>query len=220
MNSSRTRCAVIAFSTALWITVGFYTAPVDAHAQSTQGATAVVDTTERTPVGLMHRDRLPAQPDQVRPEYVLVFISSSTCPVATLDRIPMVQDLIEMHRARAEEENRVFVLQGVALDWDLEAGYEYLQSVAEFDEISIGQSIINEAAFRHMWEDEQVAPATPGLMVMKRDIVFNNESGGRPRGQSIDELGGYGFQKVRETVAETHVGLEQLEEARDAMQEE
>ena len=222
MNDIPTHPMTVALSIALLALAGLYTGPAHAEIRSPQihASATVVDTTERTPVGLTHRDRLPAQPDQVRPEYVLVFISSSTCPVATADRIPMVKDLIEMHRARAQEEERVFVTHGVALDWDVKAGYDYLQSVAEFDEISIGQSIVNEGAFRHLWEGEHVAPATPGLVVMKRDIVFNNGSGAPAGDQSIDELGGYGFQKIRETVEEAHVGLEQLEEARDAMRDE
>lgn len=59
---------------------------------------------------------------------------------------------------------------GLAADEDVSAGYEFLKSTGQFDEVSVGRSWSNSAALQYVFRDEYIIPATPQLIVLEREV--------------------------------------------------
>ena len=171
----------------------------------TPSALAEADTTDdRTPVGLEHRNRLPSE-DQVRPEYVLTYVSASSCVVAQLDRHDSIRAFIDAHRKKAKSQDRVFVTRGVALDWDPEEGFSYLQSITDFHEVSTGQNWLNQEALRFFWEDNDtnIEPGIPFFVIQERDIVSDS-----PAPVTA-------WRAEEDTIVDVYWGLDEIEAALD-----
>ncbi|WP_141491626.1 hypothetical protein [Longimonas halophila] len=172
---------------------------------STQDTYVEVDTTDEA----ANKERDVLQPrqfpneDQVRSEYIVTYISSSTCVVAQMDRHDTIRAFIDQKRLEAEEQNRLFIVRGVSLDWDVEEGFSYLQSIADFDEISVGLNWINREALRLIWGDNDTAiqPRIPVLVIQERDIVSDG-----PQGP---------LRLDREDIVEVYQGLDEIEAALD-----
>ena len=183
---------------------------------ATPSALAKADTTdERTPVGLEHRDRLPSEDDQVRPEYVLTYVSASWCIVAQRDRHDTIRAFIDEHREKAKSQDRVFVTRGVALDSDPEEGFSYLQSITDFHEVSSGQHWLNQEALRFIWGDNDlnIEPGIPIFVIQERDIVSDVVSDG-PTPESSSAVGDPRTLRVEEdTIVDVYWGLDEIEAA-------
>lgn len=121
-------------------------------------------------------------------ELVLVYIGQSTC---TPCLAPAFKSALEQAKVgvaeRAAEEGKAFYALGVALDWELEAGYDFLTASGAFDEVMIGRNWHNAGAFAHLYraegQDERLL-ALPTVMVFEREVegeVWTRATGPRYR---------------------------------------
>lgn len=159
-------------------------------AVSTQVASQ--DTTEQYVQGLPGKD-------EIRQEYVFMLITSSSCGWATNpEGISALQELIAQYESSAKEQNAVFVKHAIGLDWDVDEGFEIIQSIGSFDEVSIGRNWMNEAAMSHIWNDEETQPSVPQVVIFTRDVIGHGMTG---------------FEYANYDRKAAHVGLLEIEEA-------
>ena len=59
---------------------------------------------------------------------------------------------------------------GVALDWSIGDGLNWLRSVHDFDEVSVGNDWWNSVALGVLWTDSTARHALPQLIVVRRRI--------------------------------------------------
>ena len=59
---------------------------------------------------------------------------------------------------------------GIANDFSVEKGWEFLKSTGYYDEVIIGKNWLNSGSIEHIWNHEQPAPAMPQILVFKREI--------------------------------------------------
>lgn len=64
----------------------------------------------------------------------------------------------------------------MAVDWDPHTGLDHLAAFGAFDEISLGSSWNNQTLIRHTWELGH-SPATPGVMVIQRELIADEGAG-------------------------------------------
>jgi hypothetical protein len=76
---------------------------------------------------------------------------------------------------QAEAAGRTFHFVGVAVDWDVATGVEYLRELGDFDEISSGGSWLNTTVAERLFVDKQ--PAVPTLVLYERTITAVPEPG-------------------------------------------
>lgn len=57
---------------------------------------------------------------------------------------------------------------GVAVDWEVDKGSQFLRGFGQFDEVSVGYNWASSAVRRYMFEDFTGIPATPQIVVVKR----------------------------------------------------
>lgn len=89
---------------------------------------------------------------------------------------PDLQHLLDRSRQLVREQARVnsegFSTLGVALDYSVARGYDHLQNLGPFDEISIGFGWANSAAIRHLWAPTLIhPPGTPAVVVLSRRLT-------------------------------------------------
>ena len=107
-------------------------------------------------------------------ELVLVYIGQSTCGPCLAPAFKAALEQVKLGLAeRAAEEGKAFYAVGVALDWELEAGYDFLTASGAFDEVMIGRNWHNAGAFAHLYraegQDERLL-ALPTVMVFEREV--------------------------------------------------
>lgn len=112
-------------------------------------------------------------------QLMFLYFASSTCSWCTRPETPgIIRTALEDVSAAAAANDLGFVSVGVALDWIPARGVEYLQGVAEFQQISAGYRWANIAAV-----DLPGLPpiaSTPQVVVVRRQLVTggDNEGGG------------------------------------------
>lgn len=114
----------------------------------------------------------PARTLPTRPQVVAIYIGSTDCiPCRSPELKAALQVMKPTLRHVADSLGRDFSAVGVALDWQVDSGVAFLQPVAEFDEIVVGNNWTNLAAQRFIWEDPSGAPAMPQLLVVERTVA-------------------------------------------------
>lgn len=101
------------------------------------------------------------------PELALVYIGSSTCTASNAEFLPRtIEKLKLIIKKRAKKHGRSFSAVGIAVDWEVENGIEYLHKFGRFDEIMTGQKWSNIGALKYMWEDIPGKGGTPQVLVV------------------------------------------------------
>ena len=107
----------------------------------------------------------------------MVFIGSSTCGA---QRQEGFREAIETaKRSLAERfsgEGRQFLSTGVAVDWELESGIDFLAAFGEFDEIIVGGNWLNSGAITYVWRDFPGASDVPQVVVVKRSVDVSSNT--------------------------------------------
>jgi hypothetical protein len=105
-------------------------------------------------------------------QLVAIFFGGSTCAFcrqpafkAAIPRLPLLL------RAQAAAANYKFHWVGVAAEWDVRKGLDYLQSFGEFDEISAGGSWWNTAVAERLFGDEP--PVVPTILLLTRTFAID-----------------------------------------------
>lgn len=105
-------------------------------------------------------------------QLVMVYFGSASCGWSNQPSLPDAVETIKRElAARAEEQGMTFKAVGVALDWSPERGFEHLEKMGRFDEISAGYNWGNTLALRHIWSGGFAAPTTPQILVYRRIFV-------------------------------------------------
>ncbi|MGD2153917.1 MAG: hypothetical protein PVG79_11675 [Gemmatimonadales bacterium] len=123
------------------------------------------------------------QPDDVTPapdwdlergtteQIRMIFIGSSTCGAHRDAGFRAA--IATAKRALAERftgAGRQFASAGVAIDWRIEDGIEFLAEFGEFDEIIVGGNWLNSGAIRYVWEDFPGSSVVPQVVVARRSV--------------------------------------------------
>jgi hypothetical protein len=70
----------------------------------------------------------------------------------------------------AQGEKQSFVSLGVALDWSIRDGLEFLGEFGPFDEVMVGRSWLNSGGVRYMWRDIPGEPVCPSIIGTTRQV--------------------------------------------------
>ncbi|MGB3543837.1 hypothetical protein [Rubrivirga sp.] len=109
-------------------------------------------------------------------ELVMVYVGATSCGPC---HSPELKSALEMAKValaeRAEREGKTFVAVGVAIDYIVEEGIEFLASSGRFDEIVVGRNWLNSASLAHLWRSEGVEDrmvGLPGVVVFEQQVSF------------------------------------------------
>ncbi len=119
-----------------------------------------------------------------RPDYTLrsgeeiavIFVGGLFCGAHRSEGFAeLIETMKRTLSERAALEGRAFSAIGVALDWKIDEGMEFLSKFGEFDEVIIGRNWLNSAAIRYIWRDEPGLPQIPQVIVLKRHLEVMDE---------------------------------------------
>jgi hypothetical protein len=127
-----------------------------------------------------------------RTELLAVFVGSSTCVAAHERVLPLaVRAAVASLRATATDSSWTFATLGLAVDWNVSDGMQFLNSIYPFDEVSSGHNWFNVTALSYAFPNDSQPAALPELIVVRR--VFS--------------VGSEGPRIVSQTEVSRHVGL-------------
>ena len=100
----------------------------------------------------------------------MTFLGSSGCGYSTSDEVrEAVPAIAARFRETAERDGWEFVTHGIAVEWDVGQGVDYLGSLLRWDQISVGRNWGNEMIISHYWSRGE-SPVTPTLILSERTI--------------------------------------------------
>ncbi len=104
-------------------------------------------------------------------QLVLVYVGSSRCGPSNAPDLPeTVGAIATLLRSTALKDSSGFVRIGVAREISARSGLEHLSKFGGFDEISVGQGVLNTASSKYISVDHKGVAATPQLLVVDRRI--------------------------------------------------
>jgi hypothetical protein len=104
-------------------------------------------------------------------EILLVFIGGSFCNGTKQPGLKeAVAQLNSDLRERVRAQGKTFVSVGVAMDWSVAEGVDFLLSFGQFDELVVGRNWLNSAVVRYVWRDTPGSAALPQLVVVTRHV--------------------------------------------------
>lgn len=107
-------------------------------------------------------------------ELVMVYVGSTSCGPCHSPEVKSALEAAKVALAeRARREGKTFVAVGVATDYIVEEGIEFLASSGRFDEIVVGRNWLNSASLAHLWRSEGVEDrvvAIPGVVVFEQEV--------------------------------------------------
>ncbi|MFK7972025.1 MAG: TlpA family protein disulfide reductase [Bacteroidia bacterium] len=103
-------------------------------------------------------------------EIIAIYFGATSCgPCHDPELKKDIQRLKTLLNQHAKSAGYAFSVTGVALDWKVEEGIEFLKEVGPFDEIVVGKNWDNLAAVEYIWADPSSMPAMPQIIVIERD---------------------------------------------------
>lgn len=114
-------------------------------------------------------------------EIAVIFFGCSTCPAALDDKIPRVLgELSAKLKESAISKGYGYILIGTSNEQNINKGLNYLNDIAVFDEVSLGNGMGNTTLQHYVWEtfDHPLSAATPQIIISKRtyDTVTISEN--------------------------------------------
>lgn len=104
-------------------------------------------------------------------ELTLVYIGADSCSPCHL---PSLKSAIEKLKVilnnRAETQNKEFSAVGIANDFSVKKGWEFLNSTGYFDEVIIGKNWLNSGSIEFIWNHDQPEPSMPQIIVFEREV--------------------------------------------------
>lgn len=136
-------------------------------------------------------------------ELALIFFGCSTCPAATDQRIPeSLYNLSERLKVSALKKKINYTTIGISNERNVKKGLSYLNNIASFDEIALGNGMGNISLQRYVWDnfDNPYAASAPQIILVKRtyETRLNNSD------QEINP------RIVSEEILYRHIGLESI----------
>lgn len=109
----------------------------------------------------------------LKSELNLVYIGASWCAPCRRDSLKQtLEELKLVLYDRAKEENMNYSVIGVSNDQSIQEGLELLNSTGYFDEVIIGKKWINSGSIDFIWDQKEVKPAVPQIIVFNRSLKF------------------------------------------------
>lgn len=102
----------------------------------------------------------------------LVLLGSSWCKGST---DPRLRTAVQALKRAATGDSSSTSLIGVAVDWTVESGTEWLETLGEFDEMAVGGNWLSTGAFSYVWSRPSVRPELPQLLVVERDLQIDSD---------------------------------------------
>lgn len=131
--------------------------------------------------GLLHRRLVsdiqevwhPAPASPGVPETMLVFIGSSTCGGSNYPGLEKaIRRLRKGLRDEASARGETFSSMGIATDFPVQPGVEYLKRLGPFDEIMAGRSWLNTGSLKYLYgADLGGRVAIPQILIVRRVLV-------------------------------------------------
>jgi len=109
-------------------------------------------------------------------EIALIYLGCSECPASQDEQLPsLVKKLAGRLKDKSAEYNYGFTLIGISNELDIQNGIDHLFKIAEFDEISLGNTMSNTALQRYVWENFEgpLSGATPQIIISER--IYDTE---------------------------------------------
>ena len=111
-------------------------------------------------------------------EVAAVFISmADCCDALTRDLRGPVDSVRSILRRRAMRANEEFRMVGVSLDWEPEAGWNYLRQFGAFDEVAVGSNWFGLHPEILMFSGAAIEPSIPQIVIYERTVTLG---GARP----------------------------------------
>lgn len=105
-------------------------------------------------------------------EVVMVLITASTCAASQDPGLAADIEKAKLTLRQHTSAKRVqFRAQGVALDWDVAAGYDFLRRFGQFDQVSVGANWLNDGGIKYIWRDFPGDPVMPQIVLVSRDVT-------------------------------------------------
>lgn len=122
----------------------------------------------------------PTRPEpSLRPgrEVEVIFIGSSSCGAAGRKDLAQALDSLRAFMlADAARRDYGVYFTGVALDWQVAAGFKFLEPFGPFDEVSVGRNWLNSSAVRYVWRDVPGKPEIPQLVLIERTVELGAQA--------------------------------------------
>lgn len=113
-------------------------------------------------------------------ELAMIYIGSSTCEPSNRDWLPGAVDSLKVVlRETARAQGRGFSTIGIARDWVVADGLEYLRKFGRFDEVMAGRNWLGTGVLRYVWDAVPGPASTPQILVVDR-LVSSTRDPARP----------------------------------------
>ena len=109
-------------------------------------------------------------------ELVLVYIGAESCVPCHMPELKAAVSGLKLLLAeQATQDGQDFATMGVALDWEVAEGYEFLREVGPWDEVIVGKNWTNLGASEFIWQDPAAPPAIPQVALVEREVDAGGE---------------------------------------------
>lgn len=75
---------------------------------------------------------------------------------------------------RSQREGFSFASLGVAMDWSVPQGVEFLRGTSSFDEIVVGRNWANSAVIDLIWSKPEARTGVPQVVVYERSVKIDS----------------------------------------------
>lgn len=138
------------------------------------------------PGGDTERSYVPADslPNHDR-EVVAAYFGGSWCPPCQRPDLKKAIRTMQVELSeRSQREGFSFASLGVAMDWSVPQGVEFLRETSSFDEVVVGRNWANSAVIDLIWSKPGARTGVPQVVVYERSVKidsaeFNIEYGNR-----------------------------------------
>lgn len=104
-------------------------------------------------------------------ELVMVYIGANNCGPC---HAKPIKDKVEEYKIdlykTAEEQGKSFSVIGVANDYSIEEGWNFINASGYFDEVIIGKNWKNNGSIQFLWSVKDILPSMPKVIVYERKI--------------------------------------------------
>lgn len=108
-------------------------------------------------------------------ELVMILLVSSKCGACRIGGLAEALDEMRVRLGQlARSRERRLVTHGVALDWSVEEGLEFLAGFGAWDEVSVGRNWLNSAALKYIWKDGPQFATVPQVVVVERVVQVSD----------------------------------------------
>ncbi|HYT82732.1 MAG TPA: hypothetical protein VEK86_04730 [Gemmatimonadales bacterium] len=107
----------------------------------------------------------------------MIFIGATFC---NADKAPGFKQTITKMRefvsSQASARHYHLATIGVALDWTVRDGLDFVRAFGDFDEVMVGRNWLNEGAIKYIWRDVVGDPKVPQIVIVLREVKVGDRA--------------------------------------------